>query len=255
MSSQPPGPYGPPPGGDPGPRRRVDPQQPSRETPPEITGYGSYDPRYRDYPAEAGHGADPRYVQRPGGYDPEGYVDYDDGYTYGQPEPLTRRGTPWLAVGLALVVIALLAVVAMFAVRALVTQAPDDLASGRPDSTPRSSAPVIPGAAEPSPGADATTAPPETTEPQTTEPSPSPSQSETSALPAGDRVCSPGVGAAGSASCPFANAIADAVRADPSAGSYDVFSPVTKRRYDVTCTGTELITCRGGANATVHVIP
>jgi hypothetical protein len=56
-------------------------------------------------------------------------------------------------------------------------------------------------------------------------------------------------------SCPFADAVRDAVRS--SSGSFPrtvtAHSPVTHKTYSMQCTGDQLVTCRGGNDAIVYV--
>lgn len=76
------------------------------------------------------------------------------------------------------------------------------------------------------------------------------------ALPGGLRTCGTGVGATGSASCPFANNIASAARADERSGSYtlQVFSPTTNQSYEVRCQAGPIHVCRGGRTGVIYVV-
>lgn len=65
--------------------------------------------------------------------------------------------------------------------------------------------------------------------------------------------CGSDVYAAGSASCPFALNISAHYWSNPGAGSYRVFSPVTGVDYDVSCSGSNPVTCTGGNNAIVYL--
>jgi hypothetical protein len=71
--------------------------------------------------------------------------------------------------------------------------------------------------------------------------------------PAGSRMCSGQVFAAGTASCPFALVVGEAVRTSNGAGRLSqVYSPTTGKFYDVTCEGSRPTTCRTG-RATIYV--
>jgi len=84
----------------------------------------------------------------------------------------------------------------------------------------------------------------------TTAPSPSgggsaPPPSATS----GPTNCGDGVTAGGNTSCPFAKAVREAY---PGSGStFQVYSSVTDRNYNMACTTTSPHVCRGGNNAAV----
>ncbi len=70
--------------------------------------------------------------------------------------------------------------------------------------------------------------------------------------PAGQTPCPGGNGLSVNSvtTCPFAQNVENAYRANPSAGTYQVFSPVTNQNYTMTCnTGGGLVTCSGGNNA------
>ncbi|SEH48078.1 hypothetical protein SAMN04489835_0305 [Mycolicibacterium rutilum] len=56
-------------------------------------------------------------------------------------------------------------------------------------------------------------------------------------------------------SCPFADAVRDAVRssADSFPRTVTAYSPVTQKTYAMRCTGSDLVTCRGGNDAVVYV--
>ncbi|MCV7278336.1 hypothetical protein H7J88_01585 [Mycolicibacterium flavescens] len=56
-------------------------------------------------------------------------------------------------------------------------------------------------------------------------------------------------------SCPFADAVRDAVRSTGESFPRTVtaYSPVTHKTYSMRCTGDDLITCRGGNDAVVYV--
>lgn len=57
-------------------------------------------------------------------------------------------------------------------------------------------------------------------------------------------------------SCPFANSVRDAYFDTARPGDpalVEAYSPVTGQRYDMRCTGGEVITCRGGNNAVVYL--
>lgn len=81
-----------------------------------------------------------------------------------------------------------------------------------------------------------------------------PNTNTTPTAPAGSTPCPGGNGLSVNSvtSCPFAKNVENAYRANPSAGSYQVFSPVTNMNYTMTCTTTSgEVTCTGGNNAQV----
>lgn len=81
--------------------------------------------------------------------------------------------------------------------------------------------------------------------------------------PAGASMCSDngndrhGRAAAGTSvtSCEFANAVRDAYVGSSvsGSGSISAYSPVTGQSYTMNCSGGEVVTCRGGNNAVVHI--
>lgn len=91
--------------------------------------------------------------------------------------------------------------------------------------------------------------------PRSSEPRPEPTVTRV-ALPGGVRTCGTGVGATGSASCPFANNIASAARAAERSGRYtlQVFSPTTEQSYEVSCQAGTIHVCRGGRTGVIYVV-
>ena len=75
----------------------------------------------------------------------------------------------------------------------------------------------------------------------------------TIAPPPDSRMCSSDVFAAGTASCPFALAVAEAFRSSNGAQTLsNIYSPATGKSYDVTCRGLGPTTCQTG-RATIYI--
>ena len=73
------------------------------------------------------------------------------------------------------------------------------------------------------------------------------------AAPLDSRMCSSEVFAAGTASCPFALAAAEAFRSSNGAQTLsNIYSPVTGKSHDVTCSGLGPTTCQTG-RATIYI--
>lgn len=65
--------------------------------------------------------------------------------------------------------------------------------------------------------------------------------------------CGDGVSVNSSTSCPFGRNVAEAYRGSGGASSIEVFSPVTKQTYTMSCSGGIPTVCRGGNNAVVTI--
>jgi hypothetical protein len=63
--------------------------------------------------------------------------------------------------------------------------------------------------------------------------------------------CGSGVTANSATSCSFALNVADEYRSSGGSGSIRVYSPVTKRTYTMSCSGSSTTTCTGGNGASV----
>lgn len=96
-----------------------------------------------------------------------------------------------------------------------------------------------------------------TTRPTTTRPTQVSLPSNASPCPATQQTAEFSSSAvAGATSCPFAEEVRAAYLQQPRRGANIVvqaYSPTTKKMYDMTCTGTDLVVCTGGNSAIVYV--
>lgn len=75
-------------------------------------------------------------------------------------------------------------------------------------------------------------------------------------LPAGAKNCGPGLGANASASCEFAQSLADQVdRAMTGSVQVTAYSPTSARSYNMTCVRGLIITCGSSGSAQIYIIP
>jgi hypothetical protein len=70
--------------------------------------------------------------------------------------------------------------------------------------------------------------------------------------PAGSTSCASGLWVNEHTSCPFAENTQSAYAEAGGANKTQVYSPVTGRTYEMTCSGTALVTCKGGHDARVY---
>jgi len=80
------------------------------------------------------------------------------------------------------------------------------------------------------------------------------SSTPAAAAPASGNSCGGGVSAGNSATtCPFSLNVADVYRGSDGASTIDVYSPVTKMTYIMSCSDGTPTVCRGGNNAVVYI--
>lgn len=80
------------------------------------------------------------------------------------------------------------------------------------------------------------------------------SSAPAAAAPASGSPCGGGVSAGNSATtCPFSLNVADVYRGSDGASTIDVYSPVTKMTYVMSCSDGSPTVCRGGNNAIVFI--
>jgi hypothetical protein len=75
-------------------------------------------------------------------------------------------------------------------------------------------------------------------------------------VPAYSTQCSPGVAVGSSkTSCAFAQVVRNAYVSQSRGGTVVIYpySPVTRKTYEMTCTGRDVVTCTGGDNAVVYL--
>ncbi|MFC8527019.1 protein kinase [Nocardia sp. NPDC057227] len=246
---------------------------------------GSYDDGYADrggYP-EQGYG-DPNYDDdRYGSYDPYGPQDpdgyADDGYYEEEPKPRSRARA---ALGPVLATVVVLLAIAVVGTIGWQRFAGGDSAvpsAAGPNATAVAPTAGLTGAAAPTGPATTTRPDPTTTTTaptsSTTTGSSTTSASRTSttsattsagsvSLPAGASPCEQGSAStpysrtatgSGATSCGFAEAVQEAYSAaGGTPQSVEAISPVTGRRYTMTCTPDgKVVTCTGGDNAVVYV--
>jgi hypothetical protein len=70
---------------------------------------------------------------------------------------------------------------------------------------------------------------------------------------AGPSSCGGGISVNASTTCPFAQNVAEEYRSSGGASSIEVYSPVTKQTYTMSCSGGVPTVCRGGNNAVVYI--
>jgi serine/threonine-protein kinase len=71
-------------------------------------------------------------------------------------------------------------------------------------------------------------------------------------IPADSKSCAEGLWANSVTSCPFAKNTRSAYAESNGSPKLQVYSPVTGVTYDMTCSGSSTVTCRGGENAAVY---
>lgn len=64
--------------------------------------------------------------------------------------------------------------------------------------------------------------------------------------------CGNGLAVGPNTTCAFAENVREEYRASGGSTVIEAYSPVTKQAYTMTCTGTAVVTCTGGNNATVY---
>jgi serine/threonine protein kinase len=79
-----------------------------------------------------------------------------------------------------------------------------------------------------------------------------PRQQTTPTPPAGSTSCAEGLWVNDKTSCPFAKNTRSAYAEAGGAHEIEVYSPVTGLTYEMTCSGTSLVTCAGGKDARVY---
>jgi serine/threonine kinase PknH len=149
------------------------------------------------------------------------------GYVTPPPQPQDRSGSP-----LALILLAIVAVVGI-AVAALAAAGVFSQSSGSPSSRTVASA------------GNSSTKKKGTSRPQK-------KKSLESQLPPNSSPCSKGLWVNSDTTCPFAENTRSAYAEANGAEKIQVYSPVTGLTYEMTCTGSPLVTCTGGDHAAVH---